>query len=265
MSGGVLGAAWSPAGALLGLAAGLGLALVVARLPRSRRPVLDDRLAPYLRDTAPPSRLLAAGRAGPGGGRAGAVERLLASATADAAAWVERVLGGTASVRRRLDQLGPGRTVEAFRAEQVVWGVVGAAAGAAAGALSSAAGRGLAAVPVLTLLVVGMLCGALARDQLLTTQVRRRERRMLAEFPTVAELLALSVVAGEGPVGALERVARTCRGELSGELARTLADARAGASLVQALEGLAARTSLQSLSRFVDGVAVALGCATVST
>ncbi len=81
---------------------------------------------------------------------------------------------------------------------------------------------------------------------------------MVTEFPTVAELLALSVGAGEGAVGALDRVARTCRGELSAELRRTLADARAGATLVQALEGLAARTSLVSLSRFVDGVAVAI-------
>jgi tight adherence protein C len=88
--------------------------------------------------------------------------------------------------------------------------------------------------------------------------VRRREERMVAEFPTVAELLALSVSAGEGAVGALERVARTCRGELSAELRRTLADARAGATLVQALEGLGRRTSLPALARFVDGVAVAV-------
>jgi len=41
-------------------------------------------------------------------------------------------------------------------------------------------------------------------------------------------------------------------------LRRTLADARAGASLVQALEGLANRTTLPSLARFVDGVVVAV-------
>jgi tight adherence protein C len=47
-------------------------------------------------------------------------------------------------------------------------------------------------------------------------------------------------------------------GELSAELGRTLADARAGASLVQALERLAARTGLPPLARFVDGVTVAI-------
>ena len=81
---------------------------------------------------------------------------------------------------------------------------------------------------------------------------------MLVEFPTIAELLALAVSAGEGAVGALERVSRLARGELSAELARSLADARAGTNLQKALEGLADRTGLPSLTRFVDGMVVAL-------
>jgi len=100
--------------------------------------------------------------------------------------------------------------------------------------------------------------GVLGRDRWLTRQVTERETRMLEEFPTVAELLALAVTAGEGPIGALERVTRIAGGELSRELARALADARAGASLVQALEGIASRTSLPPLARFVDGVAIAV-------
>jgi tight adherence protein C len=81
---------------------------------------------------------------------------------------------------------------------------------------------------------------------------------MLAEFPTVAELLALAVTAGEGAAGALERVHRIGRGELARELGRALADARAGASLVQSLEGIASRTGLPPLARFVDGMSVAV-------
>lgn len=81
---------------------------------------------------------------------------------------------------------------------------------------------------------------------------------MLMEFPTVAELLALAVAAGEGAVGALERVCRLSQGELSLELGRCLADARAGANLPAALQGLADRTGLASLARFVDGIVVAV-------
>jgi tight adherence protein C len=81
---------------------------------------------------------------------------------------------------------------------------------------------------------------------------------MLAEFPTVAELLALAVTAGEGPVGALERICRIGTGELAAELGTALADARSGAPLVTALDGVARRTSLPPLARFVDGIAIAV-------
>ncbi|HEY6798385.1 MAG TPA: type II secretion system F family protein [Kineosporiaceae bacterium] len=243
-------------GALLGLIAGLGGWLVAVRLPWRRSPTLDDRLGPYLRQRRttrpePPA-------ASPGGGPLRTLERLLAPVMADAVRWVERISGGPGTVRRRLDQLGHGGDLEQFRAEQVVWGVLGAGAGGGLGVLAGLGGGGVSLVPVLALVVVGGLLGVLGRDRWLTAEVRRREQRMLAEFPTVAELLALSVGAGEGAVGGLERVARTCQGELSTELRRTLADARAGATLVQALEGLARRTSLPSLARFVDGVAVAV-------
>jgi len=69
--------------------------------------------------------------------------------------------------------------------------------------------------------------------------------------------LALAVSAGEGATGALDRVCRLSRGELSAELGACLAEARAGANLPTALQGLADRTGLTSLSRFVDGIVVA--------
>jgi tight adherence protein C len=242
-------------GALIGLVGGIGIWLVLVRLPWLRRPSLDDRLAPYL-GRPRRSRLLPVEAVATGPLRT--VERLLAPVAADAGRWVERLTGGPGTVHRRLDQSGSGRSVEQFRAEQVVWGVLGAVAGLGVGVLVGLAGGGIPVVPLLGLVVIGTLLGVAGRDQWLSVEVSRREQLMLAEFPTVAELLALSVGAGEGAVGALERVSRTCRGELSAELRRTLADARAGATLVQALEGLAARTSLPSLARFVDGVAVAV-------
>ncbi|MHB2023499.1 MAG: type II secretion system F family protein, partial [Mycobacteriales bacterium] len=68
----------------------------------------------------------------------------------------------------------------------------------------------------------------------------------------------LAVSAGEGPLASLERVARLGHGELAGELRRALADVRAGASLVSALQALGRRTSLPALARFVDGLVIAV-------
>ena len=98
----------------------------------------------------------------------------------------------------------------------------------------------------------------MARDQWLSHEAEAREQRMLSEFPTIAELLALAVGAGEGAVGALERVCRLSHGELSAELGQCLADARAGAALPVALQGLGDRTGLVSLVRFVDGMVIAV-------
>jgi len=252
-------------GAGLGLLGGLGAALVLAAVPAWRRPSLDARLAPYLREarrTDPLAEPTATLTPFP------TVERLLAPTLRDAGARLQRLLGGQNALRRRLEQAGGSTTIETFRSEQVLWAAGGLFVGLAvsllglARAASGAAGGGatMAASPLFPVVVsvAGAVAGAVARDQWLTHQITVRERRLLAEFPTVAELLALSVSAGEGAAGALERVCRLTRGEMSAELGRALADARAGAGLVGALEGMAARTSLPALARFVDGVTVAL-------
>lgn len=81
---------------------------------------------------------------------------------------------------------------------------------------------------------------------------------MAREFPTIADLLALAISAGEGPIAAMERVARTSQGELSRELAIAVSEIRAGASLEDALINLGTRSPLDSLSRFAETIAVAL-------
>ena len=243
------------AGMGLGALAAGGVLLASTGTPRARRATLEDRLGPYLRDAPRPSRLLTRTEAltpFP------TLERVLRPVLRDAMRFVERWVGGIASVRRRLEQLGGTTTVEQFRAEQVIWGAFGLAAALALAVLQLMGRSGADPVAVVASAAVFTTGGVLARDRWLTRQVRAREQRMLEEFPTIAELLALAVTAGEGPVGALERVHRTSAGELSKELGRALAEARSGASLVQALDGIAHRTSLGPLSRFVDGVAIAV-------
>lgn len=240
-------------GALIGLLGGLGLALVVFRL-RSRRIDLDQRLAPYLRPQATASGLL---RAPSVRGPFATLERLVAPVMGDAVRLVTRLGSPTTELRRRLSRAGRSETAEQFRAGQVVWGVLGLAAGLAL-ALLLAATRGSGVVALVVLVAVCGLLGVLARDWMLTRELGARESRMLAELPTIAELLALAVGAGEGAVGALERVVRTTHGELTAELARTLSDARAGAPLTVALDNLAGRTGLPALARFAEGVAVAV-------
>ncbi len=250
----VIGSGWSWPGALLGCLLAVGVVMVVVGLPVNRRPQLEARLEPYLRDAPRPSRLLAMTSSGVSSLR---VSHLLRPVLTDLAAGIERVLGGANSVKRRLQRAGRPPDVERFRAEQVIWGIVGGVIGICLGVLAVVT-RGTSALPVVLLVLFSAVVGVIARDQWLSTEANRREQRMLTEFPTIAELLALAVSAGEGATGALDRVCRLSRGELSGELGACLADARAGANLQTALQGLADRTGLISLARFVDGIVVAV-------
>ena len=95
---------WSWAGAAAGLGLLAGLSLIVAGLPASRRPDLDARLAPYLRDTPPPSRLLSSGSTTP---RVLGLGEILEPYLHRLGDGMERVLGGAPSVARR--QLRTGR------------------------------------------------------------------------------------------------------------------------------------------------------------
>jgi tight adherence protein C len=238
-------------GAAVGVALGLGLVLV-ARAVAARRPALEVRVLPYVRD------LPHAGGRTPGGTTVpGPFRAVFGPVLGAAAGSVERVLGGSASIRRRLDRAGLDLTLREFRVEQVLWGLVGFA-GAASVTLVVALRSPGRTVPLLVLCVVAFTFGVLLRENRLTAQAAERERRIMAQFPTVAELLALAVGAGEGPVAALDRVAGRCRGEMGDEIARVLADIRTGTPVAAALDAWAARSGLPAVARFAEAMAVAV-------
>ena len=243
-------------GAGLGFLAAVGVIIAVRATPAMRPIRLADRIAPYLGDTPPPSRLLA--RPSATSAPFTVARRLFGPVLSEAIALLERVVGGSGSVRRRLDGLGRRSTVEDFRIEQVLWGVA-AMVLAALVTLGLGILRGGVA-PVLVVLVAlgGLVAGVLGRDWWLGRELERREQAMLAEFPVVADLLALAVVAGESPIDALERVCRLTGGELAHDLDRALARARAGTPATKALAALAEQTRMEAFARFLQGLVVAI-------
>lgn len=238
-------------GALLGAGIGLGLTMVVSRLLELRRPQLAARVLPYVRDLPQATRPVRPTT------RTGAVGAVFGPVLAGAASWLERVLGGSSSIRRRLERAALPMTVHDFRVEQVLWGLVafGVTASLSLVVALRAPNR---TVPMLALCAIAFVLGVLLRENRLTGQVKTRERRILAEFPTIAELLALAVGAGEGPVAALDRVVTRSKGELVADLAAVLADIRTGTPVGAALDALARRSGLPVVSRFAEGMAVAI-------
>jgi tight adherence protein C len=241
-------------GAVLGAVLAAGLLIVLSRVVAVRRTQLSVRVLPYVRDLPQVGRSSAL-RVTPA--PTSAAVGVFGPVLRAAADQVERVLGGATSVRRRLARAAIDKSVHDFRVEQVLWGLAGFAVAAAYGVLEALTDPG-SPVTSLGLCGVAFVLGVLARDNHLTGQVKARERRILAEFPTLAELLALAVAAGESPVAALDRVVRRSGGELSSDLARVLADVRTGTPVGAAFDRMAATSGLPLVSRFAQGIAVAV-------
>ena len=101
--------------------------------------------------------------------------------------------------------------------------------------------------------------GFLFRDYWLGVQIRKRRVRMMAEFPSLAEMMALAVSAGESATGALDRVCRSARGELSKEFGERSSQKPGQANhwWRRCRSSLRGRI-LGALVRFVDGIIVAV-------
>ena len=241
--------------AACGVVLGCGFWLVLIRLPFMRPTTFATRIGPQLKSHNLESRLL---RAVPRTFTPfGPLERILRPVVVDIVAWAGRLNPGSSTLSRRLARAGSVATPSDFRAEQLLWSAGGFVAAVAGVLLFGAAGR-LSPLPAVVL-VLGSAAGMfMLRDYLLGMRIRKREARMMAEFPSVAELMALAVSAGESATGALDRVCRSARGELSKDFTRVLAETRAGKPLAEALQEFSSRTELGPLLRFVDGLVVAV-------
>ena len=246
---------WSLWGGLLGGTWAAGAVLVVARVHAVRRPALAQRVLPYVRDL--PRAGANAVPLGASSSPTTAAAGIFGPSLRAAADLVERVLGGSASVRRRLERAGLDTTLHEFRVSQVLWGLGAFAIMAAIQLVRALSGAGAPVAAALSCLVA-FAAGVFFREQQLGALVKKREREILVEFPTIAELLALAVAAGESPVAALDRVVRRSHGALSTDLAGVLARIRTGEPVAAAFDGLASSTGLPLVARFATGIAVAM-------
>jgi tight adherence protein C len=238
--------------ALLAAIAAAGVLMIVARLRDRQRPTIAGRVRPYLA-----RRASAGSGARPPTGVA-ALDQLLQPLLRDLGRSMDRRLGGRRALLARLERAGLPPDVESFRVRQAGALALGVVGGIGVVVLMAAAGDRPSVVPAALVVALAGVAGPLAVDQHLSSRSARRREAMLAELPTIAELLALSVAAGESVGAALERAGRSGQGVLADEIARTVGEARTGTPLVDALSALSRRCGQPAVARFVDGVVIAI-------
>jgi tight adherence protein C len=163
---------------------------------------------------------------------------------------------GETDLAARLRRSGSGLDPSDYRLERVSWAAVGGVLGLGIGMLLVVTGSSPGASVVLG--VTGAVSAWLLRDLRLRRAVRMRQRAIERQLPMLADLLALGVAAGASPVVALDRAAATMNGPLAEDVGAAVADIRGGRPVESALSGLAARSGVRAVQRFVDGILVAL-------
>lgn len=241
-------------GVIAGLLLGLGLALLIFQNPWTRPRNVSSRIDPYvMRKPSSASQLVLDYPIllHP------FVQRNLKPPAKKIARFLSRQFGSQTEISRRLSQAGLTVSVQKYRLEQVIWAVAGFGASAVV-MLAMVTERNVSVVVALLMILLASLGGALARDYYLTKQVKRYSRELSNEFPAVIDLMALAVSAGEGPLAAMERVAKTTNGHLAKEMLRAVGDVKSGLSVEDSLRRLGERTPNEAIERFTDTVIVAL-------
>jgi tight adherence protein C len=87
---------------------------------------------------------------------------------------------------------------------------------------------------------------------------KKRSDAAEAEFPSIVELFAVLVSAGESPSTAMLRVTERSNGEMARKFTGALAELKNGKSLSQSLESLGKNVSSPTIRRFCDTLILAI-------
>ncbi|MFY9230426.1 MAG: type II secretion system F family protein [Candidatus Nanopelagicales bacterium] len=220
-------------GAVAGLAFGVACALLVS-WARARRPLsVSDRIGPYV-------------------GIPGHTDVVSAHRSLRSFAFASRRHSdaSTAEARR-----AGGRGVRpSSREERLTWAVLGALVGAAAAGVMTVGDPSPAAVVGLG--AVGAVAGLGLVDLRRRSAERRRVKQVDERVPVLADLLALAVSAGAGPIIALNRAAAVVDGPLAEDVSGAIARITSGEAMESVLRELGG--SSPALRRLMDAVLISL-------
>ena len=249
-----------PAAVVAGVTIGVGLWSVVAGVRRPRRAHQRSesvllRVASTLSDVSAEARTLLAPRAADPVTVFGRMAHPTFIALSRRVDWL---FGGDASTTVLLARAGYPRSAAEYRMERLVAAGMGAALALIVVAPSLIGHLPASVPPALIASAVGAGAGAWFSDWRLHAVAKKRHQELLDQFPTMVELLSLTLAAGQSLPNALERVARHAGGALGDEWRRVLAQVDLGAPLGPTLRQSADQMAVPEISALIEHIVYAL-------
>lgn len=164
-------------------------------------------------------------------------------------------LGDRTSVRSRLEELGYHSSVgyENFRYKQLILASTFSFISILIGTLKK-----LSIPSVVGLIVLSVSGTIFILEWRLNQLVKAHRIKIESEFPSVVEMLALSLSAGESPLSALQRVSSRGSGILVSEFSQVVMEVREGKIFSDSLDCMAKRIRSANIRRFIDSLIIAI-------
>lgn len=227
---------------LVGFLGSVGLVLIINVLATKRIP-MHVSVAPYL------------GKQGNSANQldriTGRVHRFLTSGKSAPWASDQRIF-------QELRKSANDQTLIGFRFEQMVFAVAATITCTAWVLLRLVSGHSMNPLLGLILIPISFIGGGGFRSWLLKEGSRKRISTIEAELPSVLDLLAFAVAAGEPMITAMQRVANTCVGELSIEIKRLTTGLTVGDNFLISLDRIQKELNSQSVSRSFRAIVLAI-------
>ena len=114
--------------------------------------------------------------------------------------------------------------------------------------------------PIKILLIIfSSICGVIFfLEKKLDSEIRTHREAIESDFPSVIEILTLSLSAGETPLAAMQRISLKSRGALAQEFSRVISDVSQGTPFADALDSMGRRVHSIALRRFIDALVIAI-------
>ena len=226
-------------------AAGITLSmLVLLNVVSSKAESVADRIAPYVGGKVQPKFTWPA--------------HLCASVRNLLLGRPESFWGSDTRVKALLSKSGSGFSLTHFRQNQLVHAYSFLLVALIWQALKLSQHRALPPISGIALTVCAVILGGWYAKNSLETKANSRQLRIEQQLPTILDLLAFAVAAGEPMTSAINRVTSTCAGDFCEELAQSLRSMSLGEPFAGALEDLARRVDSASVSRAVRTIILAM-------
>lgn len=169
---------------------------------------------------------------------------------------LSRLLGESETSATQLARAGWEMPLEQYRLLRLAASAAGAASGVFVSALSPTGQTWF--LSGLVGCALGAILGVAVFDRVVRRAVRARGERLTDEFPSVVELLAVALSAGESLPGAVMRIAERGSGELAREFRRVMRRVEAGESFGQALRDAARLIGVPDIEALLEHLVAAL-------